>query len=268
MPTSWNTLRAPTLPSPASRTSMPPTIRPMMKADGIDPTRYPMMAAAAAAASAFKLRRLRVIVTATLGKRGRRFAIAKPRPGSPGATRRNGRTAPGMPGAPERLHLPSLPGSVVHDIEIRAIRPASSWAADHVEQYLATEGAAVDHPLAERVILLYTRGRRSGRIRVTPLVHLAEDGDRFVVASAGGSPEHPAWYHNLRDDSRVWIRDKAEFFPATATTLAPEERSRIWTQIVTQMPFFADYQARVDREIPVVRLSERDPDTDPALTGD
>jgi deazaflavin-dependent oxidoreductase (nitroreductase family) len=130
-----------------------------------------------------------------------------------------------------------------------------SWAAEHTRQYLASSGADVDHPHADRLILLYTRGRRSGIIRRIPLVHLAAGGDRYVVASAGGSPRHPAWYRNLKAHPDVWVRDKEEFFPAVASEVEGHERESVWERIVDAMPFFGGYQAKVDRQIPVIRLT-------------
>jgi deazaflavin-dependent oxidoreductase (nitroreductase family) len=143
------------------------------------------------------------------------------------------------------------------DIEAHAVDGPSSWAAEHARQYLASDGAEVDHPYADRLILLYTTGRSSGTIRRTPLVHLADGGDRYIVASAGGSPAHPAWYRNLTDDPDVWVRDKDRFFPARAAEVHGEERRRVWERIVGVMPFFADYQADVERTIPVVKLTAR-----------
>jgi deazaflavin-dependent oxidoreductase (nitroreductase family) len=140
------------------------------------------------------------------------------------------------------------------DIEAAAADSPMPWAAEHARQYLATNGTEVDHPFADRLLLLYTTGRKSGTIRRIPLVHLDDGDDLLVVASAGGSPTHPAWYRNLVADPHVWVRLGSGFFPATATSLVSPEREDAWDRIVAVMPFFADYQARVEREIPVVRL--------------
>ncbi len=141
------------------------------------------------------------------------------------------------------------------EIEAQAVDSPSPWAQRHIEQYLATDGAEVDHPSADRVILLYTRGRRSGAIRRLPLVSFPDGDDLLVVASKGGAPSHPDWYRNLVADPAVWVRRKGEFYAATATTLDPESRRRVWPTIVAMNPSFADYQAKVERVIPVVRLT-------------
>lgn len=143
----------------------------------------------------------------------------------------------------------------MHDIETRAVNPSSPWALRHIEQYLATDGAEVDHPSADRLILLYTTGRRSGEIRRTPLVHFPEGESMLIVASKGGAPSHPLWYRNLVADPSVWVRFKKDFFAARAAVLGPDERPAAWDAITTRSPAFADYQAKTEREIPVVRLT-------------
>jgi deazaflavin-dependent oxidoreductase (nitroreductase family) len=145
--------------------------------------------------------------------------------------------------------------STLHEIEERAVDGSSLWAQRHIQQYLATDGAEVDHPSSDRLILLYTTGRRSGRIRRVPVVHFPAGHDLLVVGSKGGSPNHPEWYLNLVADPRVWVRYKDDFFEARAAVLTPEERAAEWPKITALSPGFADYQAKVDRVIPVVRLT-------------
>lgn len=140
-------------------------------------------------------------------------------------------------------------------IEDRAVDPARPFAAEHVRQYLESNGASVDHPAAGHLILLYTTGRRSGEIRRTPLRYFEVGDDLVVAASYGGAPGHPDWYLNLLADPKVWVRRDADLYEATATPVAGEERDRIWeTVVVSQAPQFADYQTKTSRVIPVVRL--------------
>lgn len=143
----------------------------------------------------------------------------------------------------------------MHDIESRATDPKSPWAVRHIEQYLATDGAEVDHPSADRLLLLYTKGRRSGAIRRTPVVHFPDGDTMLIVASKGGAPDHPLWYRNLVEDPEVWVRFKGDFFAARAEVLGPQERPAAWQTITARSPAFADYQAKTEREIPVVRLT-------------
>jgi len=141
------------------------------------------------------------------------------------------------------------------EIEAAAVDSPSPWARGHIAQYLASDGAEVDHPSADRLILLYTKGRKSGSLRRLPVVFFPAGEDMLVVASKGGAPKHPEWYKNLVADSRVWVRFKKDFFPAMATTLTPDERAVEWPKITEMSPAFADYQAKVDRVIPVVKLT-------------
>jgi deazaflavin-dependent oxidoreductase (nitroreductase family) len=143
------------------------------------------------------------------------------------------------------------------DIEDRAVDSPSPYARKHVEQYLATDGADVEHPSADRMILLYTTGRKTGNIRRIPVVHFPDGDDMLIVASKGGAPRNPEWYLNLAADPHVWVRYRDEFFGALASTLTPEERAQAWPAITDRSPAFAEYQARVSRVIPVVRLIRR-----------
>lgn len=143
----------------------------------------------------------------------------------------------------------------LHEIETTAVDSPSPWAQKHVAQYLASEGKQIDHPMADRLILLYVKGRKSGSIRRVPLVHFPDGDDLLVVASKGGAPENPHWYRNLVDDPRVWVRYKDDFFEARAEVLAHEERTPAWKRITDEAPGFGEYQAKVERTIPVVRLS-------------
>lgn len=144
-------------------------------------------------------------------------------------------------------------------IEDRAIDPARPFAAEHVRQYLESNGASVDHPAAGHLILLYTTGRASGQIRRTPLRYFEVGDDLVVAASYGGAPEHPDWYLNLLANPRVWVRRDADLYEATAVPVEGEERERIWeTVVVSQAPQFADYQTKTPRIIPVIRLVAAD----------
>lgn len=140
------------------------------------------------------------------------------------------------------------------EIEKQAVDNPQPWARRHIEQYLRTEGREVDHSLADRMILLYTKGRRSGKIRRVPVVHLPDGDDLIVIASKGGAPQHPAWYFNLEADPQVWVRHKGEVFEARAQVLVGEEYEEMWSRVVTWAPGFQQYRDRTERRIPLVRL--------------
>ena len=119
-------------------------------------------------------------------------------------------------------------------------------------------GGTVGGPFAGApMLLLTTTGARSGEQRTTPLVYLP-DGDRLVViASKGGAPTHPAWYHNLVAHPDVTVEVGSETLPVRAAVLSGEERDRLYARQAGLRPAFAEYQAKTTRRIPVVALERR-----------
>ncbi len=131
------------------------------------------------------------------------------------------------------------------------------WFQDHVDRYRATDGDDGHEWRGAPALLLTTHGRRSGKPRTLPLIY-GRDGDRLlIVASRGGDPQHPAWYLNLLADPNVEVQVKADRFHAVAHPAGPDERARLWRTMTAIWPDYDAYQARTDREIPVVVL-ERD----------
>ena len=113
-----------------------------------------------------------------------------------------------------------------------------------------------------RLLVLHTTGRRSGQPRETPLSY-TKDGDSYVViASDGGSPHDPDWYLNLLADPDVEIAVRGRRSRVHAETVAGDERDRLWRQAVQSYGGYAGYQARADRQIPVVRLTPAHPTPD------
>ena len=104
------------------------------------------------------------------------------------------------------------------------------------------------------LLLLTTTGARSGQRRTTPMMYVP-DGERLlVIASNAGAPSHPAWYYNLLAHPQVTVEVGRETFDATALVTEGAERQRLWASIVEKNPFFADHQAKITREIPVIAL--------------
>jgi deazaflavin-dependent oxidoreductase (nitroreductase family) len=105
------------------------------------------------------------------------------------------------------------------------------------------------------VLLLTTVGRRSGQPRTAPLLYL-QDGDNLVlVASKGGMSHHPLWYKNLESNPRVEVEIGTERRPMLARRATPTEKAALWPRLVAMYGDYDTYQARTDREIPVVILS-------------
>jgi deazaflavin-dependent oxidoreductase (nitroreductase family) len=104
------------------------------------------------------------------------------------------------------------------------------------------------------VLLLTTKGRRTGLPRTVPLNYQIVGDDYIVIASKCGAPTHPYWYLNLAEDPHVGVQVLAEVFPARACTTQGAERARLWRLHAQHWPDFDEYQKRTDREIPVVLL--------------
>jgi deazaflavin-dependent oxidoreductase (nitroreductase family) len=128
------------------------------------------------------------------------------------------------------------------------------FGQQHVKRYRATNGAEGHEWRGATVLLLTTTGRRSGEKRTTPLVYAKRDGDYVVVGSRGGAVHNPAWYLNLVAEPEVEVQVLADRFPAHARTASGEERSELWKTVTEQWPAYNDYQAKTDRELPVVVL--------------
>jgi deazaflavin-dependent oxidoreductase (nitroreductase family) len=108
------------------------------------------------------------------------------------------------------------------------------------------------------VIVVTTRGRHSGKLRKSPLMRVEHGGEYALVASKGGAPSHPVWYHNLvADPLAVTIQDGPEPFDAQVRELSGAERDLWWQRAVAAYPPYAEYQLNTDRQIPVLLASPR-----------
>ncbi|GAA4461957.1 nitroreductase family deazaflavin-dependent oxidoreductase [Phytohabitans houttuyneae] len=137
----------------------------------------------------------------------------------------------------------------------KVVDSSVGWVARHINSYVDTDGKSGHRFHGVEALLLTTRGRRSGALRRTALYYGTWDGDYVLVASNGGSVGHPLWYRNLVADPRVTVQVKDDVFDAVARTAAGEERAALWDRMVGICPKYAQYQAMVQREIPVVVLT-------------
>ena len=129
------------------------------------------------------------------------------------------------------------------------------YGDEHVRRYIETDGdEGHDWRNGSAVLLLITNGRRSGEERIRPLIYGRSSDDYLVVASDGGAPGNPGWYHNLEADPDVEVQVLGDRFTARARTATPEERPAMWREMVSHWPDYDQYQRRTDREIPVVVL--------------
>jgi F420H(2)-dependent quinone reductase len=130
----------------------------------------------------------------------------------------------------------------------------AQWVRDQVELYERSGGTEGTTLRGMPVVILTTRGARSGKLRKTPLMRVEHDGRYAVVASLGGAPKHPVWYHNVLADPNVELQDGPVRRDMKARELSGEERAVWWDHAVAAFPDYADYQRKTDREIPVFLL--------------
>jgi len=134
------------------------------------------------------------------------------------------------------------------------------WVRDQVETYERTGGQEANTLMdtGMPVIILTTRGNKSGKLRKTPLMRVEHDGDYALVASLGGAPKHPVWYHNLTaDPTAATVQDGPELFDVTARAVEGDERAAWWERAVAAYPPYEEYQAKTERVIPVLIATPR-----------
>jgi deazaflavin-dependent oxidoreductase (nitroreductase family) len=130
----------------------------------------------------------------------------------------------------------------------------AQWVRDQVEAYESSGGQRANtlRDTGLPVVIVTTRGNRSGKLRKTPLMRVEHEGEYLLVASKGGAPKHPVWYFNLRADPQaVTIQDGPEPFGVAVRELSGEERAVWWQRAVAAFPPYADYQVKTERLIPV-----------------
>jgi deazaflavin-dependent oxidoreductase (nitroreductase family) len=132
----------------------------------------------------------------------------------------------------------------------------SPWdmVADQVRLYEESGGSEGTLLEGKPCVVLTTRGRRSGKLRKSPLIRVEHDGRYAVVASMGGAPRHPVWYLNLVADPDVTLQDGPTVLDLRARTATPDEKAEWWPRATEVWPPYDTYQASTERDIPVVLL--------------
>jgi deazaflavin-dependent oxidoreductase (nitroreductase family) len=131
----------------------------------------------------------------------------------------------------------------------------SQWARDQVELYERSGGTEGTTLQGRPVIVLTSKGARSGKIRKTPLMRVEHDGEYAVVASLGGAPKHPVWYHNLVANPHVELQDGPVKKDYQAREVTGDEREAWWARAVETWPDYDNYQTKTSRVIPVFVLT-------------
>lgn len=134
------------------------------------------------------------------------------------------------------------------------------WVRDQVAEYEASGGARANtlRDTGLPIIVVTTRGARTGAVRKTPLMRVEHDGEYALVASMGGAPKHPVWYFNLlAHPDEVWVQDGPTPFAVSIREVTGADKALWWERSVTAYPPYAEYQAKTDRQIPVFIASRR-----------
>lgn len=151
----------------------------------------------------------------------------------------------------------TVPGGVVPGMPLNGeYAPSTSdRAREQVELYESSGGTEGTTLNGRPVIVLWTLGARSGKIRKTPLMRVEHDGEYAVVASLGGAPTHPVWYHNIVAHPQVELQDGAVRKDYVAREVTGTERDEWWARAVAAWPDYDAYTQRTDRQIPVLVLT-------------
>jgi len=131
------------------------------------------------------------------------------------------------------------------------------WVRDQVEEFEASDGQRANFLRGNPdwpIVVITSRGAKSGKLRKNPVMRVEKDGVYAAVASKGGAPEHPTWYHNLIAHPVVELQDGAERHTYSVRVAEGEERAEWWQYAVETWPTYGEYQQRTDREIPVFLL--------------
>ena len=131
----------------------------------------------------------------------------------------------------------------------------SDWARKQAETFEATNGAEANTLRGRPIIVMTSKGAKSGKLRKTALMRVEHDGQYAVVASDGGAPKHPTWYWNLKKHPLVELQDGAEKHDYEARELEGEEREIWWRRANETWPSYDQYQTKTDRQIPVFLLT-------------
>jgi deazaflavin-dependent oxidoreductase (nitroreductase family) len=133
---------------------------------------------------------------------------------------------------------------------------ATDWNRQVIDEFRANEGRVGGMFAGAPMILIHHIGARSGTERVSPLVYFPQDdGSMVIVASKGGAPDNPDWYHNLKANPKIDVEVGTERFPVVADEIEAPERDPVWAAVVATNPGFGEYQQKTSRTIPLFRLT-------------
>ena len=129
-----------------------------------------------------------------------------------------------------------------------------AWVSDQVAEFEASDGRRANtlRDTDMPIVVVTTRGAKSGKVRKNPVMRVEHDGTYALVASKGGTPENPEWYHNLvAHPAEVVLQDGPEPFAVSVREISGDEKGEWWARAVAAYPSYAEYQEKTDRQIPV-----------------
>jgi len=132
----------------------------------------------------------------------------------------------------------------------------SDWARKQAEDFEASNGQSGNDMRGMSIIVVTSVGAKTGKLRKTPLMRVEHEGEYAAVASLGGAPQNPVWYHNLKKNPHVELQDGPVKKDYIAREVSGEERDIWWERAVAAFPDYANYQKKTDRIIPVFVLTE------------
>jgi len=135
-----------------------------------------------------------------------------------------------------------------------ATKAVNDWNSTVIEEFRSNDGVVGGQFECAPVLLLHTKGAKSGQQRINPMMYLDYEGKRYIFASYAGAPTHPDWYHNLIANPDVTVEAGTETYEATASPVSLAERDRIYLIQAERFANFAEYELKTTRKIPVVEL--------------
>jgi len=138
-----------------------------------------------------------------------------------------------------------------------ATNAVNDWNKTVIEEFRSNDGVVGGQFEGAPVLLLHTKGAKSGKERINPMMYLDYEGKRYIFASYAGAPTNPDWYHNLVANPDVTVEAGTETYEATATPVSLEERDRIYPVQAERFANFAEYETLTTRKIPVVELTAK-----------
>lgn len=131
----------------------------------------------------------------------------------------------------------------------------NDWNKKIIAEFRANSGKVGGNFTGRTLLLLHTIGAKSGQERINPLAYTTDDDRMVIIASKGGAPNNPDWYYNIVANPRITVEVGTKKFEAEATVAVEPERTRLYDQMATIMPGFADYKTKTTRQIPVIVLA-------------